>query len=153
MLHIFCYVCVLVYIQSKPSIVHSSVVHKPSLVHKSWVTNCFYVVKALNSGKPSLVNIFFSKVAWNFQRYGLASSWFLLVFFHIFLSFSQSYHNRTHLEATLEEPFCQEIKPIFSWIVPHWWEATFLQTLWQDFVQKSHVEKPLCQEIKHFFPE
>ena len=50
-------------IQSKPSIAHSSVVEKPSLVDKSWATNCFYVVKALNSGKPSVVDNFFSEVA------------------------------------------------------------------------------------------
>ena len=51
------------YVQSKPSIAHSSVVEKPSLVDKSWATNCFYVVKALNSGKPSVVDNFFSEVA------------------------------------------------------------------------------------------
>ena len=50
-------------VQSKPSIAHSSVVEKPSLVDKSWATNCFYVVKALNSGKPSVVDNFFSEVA------------------------------------------------------------------------------------------
>ena len=56
-------------VQSKPSIAHSSVVEKPSLVDKSWATNCFYVVKALNSGKPSVVDNFFSEVAWKIQRW------------------------------------------------------------------------------------
>ena len=88
-------------IQSKPSIAHSSVVEKPSLVDKSWATNCFYVVKALNSGKPSVVDNFFSEVAWKIQRwvgFKLVLSGFF--FFIFFLSFSQSYHNRTHLGLT-----------------------------------------------------
>ena len=60
-------------IQSKPSIAHSSVVEKPSLVDKSWATNCFYVVKALNSGKPSVVDNFFQRLREKFKD-GLGSS-------------------------------------------------------------------------------
>ena len=40
-------------------------------------------------------------------------------------------------KGTLKEPLCQEIKPIFTWTEPHWWEAMLLQTLWQEVVQQK----------------
>ena len=73
-------------VQSKPSIAHSSVVEKPSLVDKSWATNCFYVVKALNSGKPSVVDNFFFRGCVKNSKMGwvqVSSFWFSFIFFPV----------------------------------------------------------------------